>query len=118
MITIYEEVKASGLRCDRVFFNILISGLLFNNETDAAINIMKLTLKLKIKLNMDVYTNLLRRLNDAYKRSSKPSMRDRHETVLLELLQDLKNNNININQRIYSNIARSLYKQDDYNTFP
>ena len=83
MITIYEEVKSSGLKADRVFYNILISGLLFNNEIDAAINILKLTMKLKIKLNMDVYTNLLRRLHDAYQRSSKPSLKDKHEMTLL-----------------------------------
>ena len=83
MITIYEEVKSTGLKADRVFYNILISGLLFNNEIDASINLLNLTMKLRIKLNMDVYTNLLRRLHDAYQRSSKPSLKDKHEMVIL-----------------------------------
>ena len=49
----------------RAQFNQITQDYL-NNEIDAAINLLNLTMKLRIKLNMDVYTNLLRRLHDAY----------------------------------------------------
>lgn len=114
MVTIYEEVKASGLKCDKVFFNILISGLLFNAELDAATSILKIAMGMGIKLNMDVYTNLIRRLHSSVQRASKQIIRDRHETIMLELLQDLKANDIQVKQNLQQNIARTLYQREDY----
>ena len=110
MLEIFDCVKKSGMKADRVFFNILISGLFFNKQLDEAINIVKLTLGMKMKLNMDVYTNLLKRLHDRYIRCNRSALKEKHELLLLEMLQDLKNNKIFIQKDVYENIARSLYK--------
>jgi len=53
---------------DSVFYNTLISGMMYNSYIRSALNITLDTLKNKIFLNTDVYTNLMRNLIRVYER--------------------------------------------------
>jgi hypothetical protein len=51
-----------NVRGDGVFYNTLISGLMFNHRMDLAAEITIKTLENGIKLNEEVYANLLKNL--------------------------------------------------------
>jgi len=87
VVELFREMEAFNVRGDAVFYNTLVSGLMFNHRMDLASEITLKTLEINIRLNEEVYSNLLKNIckiiEKKYKNSGLPD--DDAEITLLRL---------------------------------
>lgn len=62
VVELYRDMEKYNVKGDGVFYNTLISGLMFNFRMDLAAEITIQTLESNIRLNEEVYNNLLKNL--------------------------------------------------------
>lgn len=62
VVELYRDMENYNVKGDAVFYNTLISGLMFNHRMDLASEITLKTLESNIRLNEEVYSNLLKNL--------------------------------------------------------
>jgi len=95
---LYQEMKDNHVECDEVLYNTIISGFTFNNQLKLAIEILFETFEKHIKLNEEVYANVLKNL---YKRMNTNPIysnmtRSEFEDVAVKIHKTLEDMHIHI----------------------
>lgn len=60
IVELYHEMTSSNIKGDSVFYNTVISGLIFNGFLKDALKILLDSLETKVFLNIEVYNNILK----------------------------------------------------------
>lgn len=116
MLVFYDEMIESKIKPDEVFLNIFISGLCFNNHVKLACQLTGNAIEKSVKLNYEVYGNVLRSLLRCIKKPNyenneevkKNLCREEAEIALLRLSCSMRKAGINIELGLYNEIASSL----------
>ena len=111
---LYRDMESLSVRGDAVFYNTLISGLMFNHRMDLASEITLKTLDLNVRLNEEVYSNLLKNLCKLIEKRYKNSglAEEDAEITLLRVCQEMKVRNLEIEISLYNQIATLLSKEN------
>ena len=115
MLNFYEEMLLAQIKPDEVFLNILISGLCFNNHVKLACQLLENTFEKGIKLNVEVYANVLKSLLRCVKRiwsgneGIKVNLTNKEaELELLRISCSMKKAGINIQLSLYNEIVATV----------
>lgn len=115
LIGLYNEMISYGIKGDPVFYNTLISGLVFNYYLKEACELTLFTLEKGLILNSDVYNNVLKNLCKTIERRYNNGLtKEECEMNLLKICQNMRSSNIEIEMGLYNQIAAILY-QDKIN---
>jgi len=121
MLSFYEEMLDAQIKPDEVFLNIFISGLCFNNHVKLACQLLSNALEKNVRLNVEVYANVLRSLLRCIRRnwSGREEIKGNlvkkdAEFELLRLSCGMRKAGINIELGLYNEIAAVLMFQNNF----
>lgn len=104
-IEIFEEILSNKMDPDQVLFNVIINGCVFNGRLEEACKFLKESLDANIKLNNDVYKNVLSNL------LTNRTMDSNYKNELtLELCKDIRSKGMEIEYELYHKIIKMIYK--------
>ena len=106
-INVFRSIAEEGLEIDYVAYNFIINGCTFNKNLENAIIFLLEALEKKVRLSKETYKNVLTYLlNNKFMRVA-----DR-KTAASKILTEMKNQNIEIDYQLYSQLMRLVYNKD------
>lgn len=109
-IQLFEDMKKDKVRLDHVIFNIIVNGCIFSGRIEQACIYSLEAFDRNIRLNNDVYKNLLKNIL----RNRKLKMHKKKHYGLL-ICQKLKDRNVNACHTERKSILALAYKQNSFN---
>ena len=106
-LKLYREMSKAKILGDTVFYNTLISGLIFNHMTLQSLEIVLEAFKNKIRLNPEVSQNLVWNLS----RKNMEDLAD-YEEEILNLFKYLNKFQIDVDEHHYNAIIRKIMQED------
>jgi len=96
VLELFNEMENFHIRGDPVFYNTLVSGLMFNQHLKEAVEISLKALEHNVRLNNEVYANMLKNLCRFFQKNFKNANLTVQgaELLLLRLCQEMKSHHI------------------------
>lgn len=108
MMSLYREMKSHNVVPDQIFYNSLLSGLIFNRSTQHTLSVLLETISGQFLLGTFIYNNAIKLLSEHL--SEAPAQQDLLYDQLLKILNFVRTHQVDIDDELYSRITNQMCK--------